>query len=90
MRPQNNIFDMKIYLLTISGELQNEAYISLKDACESANVSYRMAWNGKRAWKGVIITDAKVIAAKSKRRHAQDEYSSNFKRYKEDSSMDEA
>ena len=46
---------MRVYVVSINSEVQNEAYTSLKTTCKHYNLPYSSALNGKRSWdKGAV------------------------------------
>lgn len=52
----------KIYVVVNGGVISSEGYTSLKAACEEAEVSYRLAMDGRRKWiRGNVFVEIKEI-----------------------------
>ena len=77
-------------IVQINGIVQRDGFTSLLAACKSAGVSYRAAVRGKRIFKGVILTEVKLIKNKALKR---DGFAclevTRMANYKRDNSYDE-
>ena len=76
--------------ITIDNVIQTKVYTTLREACKASDVSYFSALRGKRIFKGVILTEVKLIRNKALKR---DGFAclevTRMANYKRDNSFDE-
>ena len=79
-----------MWVVQINGVIQSEAHTTLKAVCKAYSVPHRSAVRGKRIFKGIILTEVKVIKNKALKR---DGFAclevTRMANYKRDNSFDE-